>query len=226
MPKFTWTTDAQEAEREQKALREMLKLESLELGDEIECLAVGVSYDRSAKIAYAVAVRSSVDGGPLEGRPITATAEVDFPYVAGLYAYREGPAVCELLDGLEVQPDLVLFDSQGIAHPRGFGLASHIGVLYDLPTIGLTRTNLFGTYSDPPAEARVTLPIKHGTRTLGYAVRLTDSCKPIFISPGHRVDLSSLQRWIRQLTRHQRCMPASLQKAHAIANRVTRRRRV
>lgn len=222
MPTFSWTTDAREAESEQSTLREMLKLEPLDLEEDSECLAIGVSYNDAEHAAYAVAVRSNIHGAVVAGGHEVARAEVDFPYVPGLYAYREGPAVCRLLDQFENHPHLLIFDSQGVAHPRGFGLASHIGVLYDLPTIGLTRHNLFGEYAEPPNEALTSLPIVHGKRTLGYVFRLTATCKPVFASPGHRVDLSSLQQWIRQLNEQKHCFPTALNEAHALANRVAK----
>jgi deoxyribonuclease V len=119
----------------------------------------------------------------------TATRPVEFPYVPGLLTFREGPAVLDALDKLTSTPDLLIFDGQGLAHPRRLGLASHIGLLVDIPSIGCAKSRLCGQHETPGAErGRFTLLIDQG-ETIGAVVRTRARVKPIFVSIGHRVDL-------------------------------------
>jgi deoxyribonuclease V len=141
--------------------------------------------------------------------------EVDFPYVPGLLAFRVGPAICRALDKFSADFDLLLFDGQGIAHPNGIGLASHIGVLYNKPSVGVTRNNLFGTVMDPPEGERNYTDITHprSTKVLGYALSLGPTCS---LTPLEAVQL------IMQITREGSCFPGSLAKAHSVANKAAR----
>ena len=114
-----------------------------------------------------------------------ATQEVTFPYVPGLFAYREGPALTALLDGLGERPDLAIMDVQGVAHPRGIGLAAHVGALYDVPTIGITRKRIWGRHERVPAGWRDATA--SGERpTIGWAYRRKADDEPVFASPGHK----------------------------------------
>lgn len=148
----------------------------------------------------------------------TATAPVTFPYIPGLLAYRELPVVLEALERLQAEPDLFLCDAQGIAHPRRLGLASHLGVLLDRPTIGCAKSRLFGTPAGP-------LPQEQGSHTLllspegevvGAEVRTRAGVQPVYVSVGHRVDLDWAIQFVLSCCRGMR-LPEPTRQAHRLA---------
>lgn len=112
-----------------------------------------------------------------------------FPYVPGFLSFREGPAIIRALKKLQIQPDVVLFDGQGIAHPRGLGIASHVGVMLDIPTIGCAKSRLVGEFSEPGPFKGDWSPLYCQGRIIGAVLRTRNRVRPLFISPGHRIDL-------------------------------------
>ncbi|WNV77836.1 endonuclease V [Geodermatophilus sp. DSM 44513] len=183
-------------------------------------LAIGVSYSVRDKEAVAVAMPMRLDGTPIDESHIIVSRQAsDFPYIPGMFVYREGPAICSLLNGLPGLPSLLVFDAQGTAHPRRFGLAAHIGVLYDVPTIGLTRKLLIGR-APALAEtdgARSFIKDREG-KVVGLACRLRSRCEPIYLSPGHRADMSSLVGYVEGIKSVRSCFPAALALVHERAN--------
>ncbi|MGD8519918.1 MAG: deoxyribonuclease V [Desulfobacterales bacterium] len=119
----------------------------------------------------------------------TATRPINFPYVPGLLSFREGPVISEALDKLKSPPDLLMFDGQGIAHPRRFGIASHIGLLVDIPAVGCAKTKLIGKYQEPEVEQGSFTYLRDNDGTIGAVVRTRSRVKPLFVSTGHRVNL-------------------------------------
>jgi deoxyribonuclease V len=111
---------------------------------------------------------------------------VTFPYIPGLLTFREGPLFLKTFETLDRRPDLILFDGQGMAHPRGLGIASHMGLLLNVPTIGCAKSKLFGEYQQPCSEkgSRSALIDKDGNR-IGIVLRTRHGVKPVFVSPGH-----------------------------------------
>lgn len=120
---------------------------------------------------------------------VTARRRVDFPYVPGLLSFREGPAVMDALNRLQQKPDLLIFDGQGVAHPRRFGIASHIGVLVHIPSIGCAKSRLVGEYQEPGEERGSSSLLFHKEDTIGAVVRTRSRVKPVFVSIGHLIDL-------------------------------------
>ena len=120
----------------------------------------------------------------------TAFKPLDFPYIPGLLSFREGPATIAAMENLENRPDLLMFDGQGIAHPRRFGIASHIGLLKDLPSIGCAKTKLVGQYEEPDVERGNFAYLKDGGQTIGAVLRTRTGVKPVFVSVGHRLNLN------------------------------------
>ncbi|MBL8220272.1 MAG: deoxyribonuclease V [Bryobacterales bacterium] len=129
----------------------------------------------------------------------TAQAAVDFPYVPGLFSFRELPAISAALAKLPLTPDLVICDGHGIAHPRRFGLASHLGVLYDVPSIGCAKTHFFGAAGTPGHTRGDEAPITDREQTIGAVLRTQNGVKPVYVSTGHRVGLETACRWILKL---------------------------
>lgn len=148
-----------------------------------------------------------------------ATAEVPcgFPYVPGLLSFREMPAVLAVLEKLPYVPDILMVDGQGIAHPRHFGIASHLGVLLDIPTIGCAKSPLIGHYQALGNNAGDTAPLIYGGETLGMAIRTKIGCKPLIISIGHRCDLKGAVRLVLECCRGYR-LPEPTRLAHKLAS--------
>jgi deoxyribonuclease V len=121
----------------------------------------------------------------------TAVCRVRFPYVPGYLAFREGPAVLAAWDALSRRPDVMLFDGHGAAHPRGVGIASHMGVLLSVPSVGCAKKRLVGVHEEPGPRKGDTAPLTRDGETVGAAVRTRARVKPVFVSPGHLADLPS-----------------------------------
>jgi deoxyribonuclease V len=119
----------------------------------------------------------------------TASVPLSYPYVPGLLSFREGPAALAAIARLAVRPDVLVFDGQGLAHPRRFGVASHLGVLLDLPAIGCAKTCLIGRYSEPGLKRGSFSYLRDRGRIIGAALRTRDRVAPVFVSVGHRVSL-------------------------------------
>lgn len=115
--------------------------------------------------------------------------KVPFPYVPGLLSFRECPSILEAFGKLSQRPDVLLVDGQGIAHPRRIGLASHLGVLLDLPTIGCAKTRFIGTHDEPADEAGSYTDLWDGDELVGAVLRTRDHVKPLYISIGHKIEL-------------------------------------
>ncbi len=118
-----------------------------------------------------------------------AVRKVTFPYIPGLLSLREGPAFIDAISTLAQRPDVVLFDGQGIAHPRGLGIAAFVGTLIDIPSIGCAKSRLVGEYDEPGALRGSRAPLRYKGRVVGTVLRTRDNVKPLFVSPGHCVDV-------------------------------------
>lgn len=120
--------------------------------------------------------------------------EAAFPYITGYLSFREGPAVLDALDRLSIRADIVIFDGQGIAHPRGAGIAAFMGALLDTPSIGAAKTRLVGEFTMPGPERGSRSPLIHNGSVVGAVVRTRADVKPLFVSPGHRIDIDGAIR--------------------------------
>jgi len=141
----------------------------------------------------AVVLWSPSDGAVVE--TVTASGRPSFPYVPGYLSFREGPLLLRAFARLRHRPDLVLFDGQGIAHPRGIGLASHLGVLLDLPSVGCAKSRLVGEHVEPGPRRGDWTPLVLAGRQVGAVVRSRDGVKPLWVSPGHRIGIRQAVRW-------------------------------
>lgn len=139
-----------------------------------------------------------------------------FPYVPGLLSFREAPALIEALASLTVTPNLLLVDGQGTAHPRRFGLACHLGLLVDIPTIGCAKSRLVGTHDQPPDERGASAPLIHRGERIGAAVRTRTGVSPIYVSVGHRISLEGAVHWATACARRYR-VPEPTRLAHFAA---------
>ncbi|MDQ1024412.1 deoxyribonuclease V [Streptomyces umbrinus] len=151
---------------------------------------VDVAYDDERDVVVAAAV--VLDASTLDVvAESTVVGQVPFPYVPGLLAFREIPAVLAALEALPCAPGLVVCDGYGLAHPRRFGLASHLGVLTGLPTIGVAKNPFTFTYEEPGAPRGSASPLLAGEEEVGRALRTQAGVKPVFVSVGHRVTLDT-----------------------------------
>lgn len=207
-----WRLSPQEAIAWQEKLAAEVVWEA-RLGPVATVAGVDASY-RNGLIYAAVATLSYPDLNLVE--QTVATSPVSFPYIPGLLSFREGPAVIEALDKLAIKPDLLIFDGQGVAHPRRLGLASHIGLLVDIPSIGCAKSRLCGQYEEPEsARGCYTWLVDQG-ETIGAVVCTRDNVKPVFVSIGHRVDLPTSIAYVLNCCRGYR-LPETTRWADRIA---------
>jgi deoxyribonuclease V len=149
----------------------------------------------------------------------SATRKVFFPYIPGFLSFREGPAIIAALMKLKRKPDVVLFDGQGIAHPQGLGIASHIGVLLDTPSIGCAKSRLVGDFRQPGVKKgkRSRLMIKD--MLAGAVLRTREKTSPVFVSPGHRIDLpASIEIVLKCCTKFR--IPEPLRRADMLSKKI------
>jgi deoxyribonuclease V len=185
---------------------------------------VDVAYDDERDVVAAAAF--VLDAATLDVvAEATAIGQVSFPYVPGLLAFREIPTVLAALDALPCDPGLVVCDGYGLAHPRRFGLASHLGVLTGLPTIGVAKNPFTFTYDDPGTPRGSASPLLaatgSGTEEVGRALRTRTGVKPVFVSVGHRVTLDNACAHTLALTPAYR-LPESTRHADALCRRALR----
>lgn len=182
---------------------------------------VDVAYSRSSrKACCSIAVFSFPD------LRLCCTSEetgcVSFPYLPGLLAFREGPLIEPAFDKLDTKPDVLIFDGYGICHPRGVGIATHMGIVLECASIGCAKTPFIGTYEDPAPERGSASSIVHQGEVLGSAVRTRKGVKPVFISQGHRISLKSCIEICLSSTKGYR-IPEPLRHAHIKARECIQR---
>ncbi|MER5181159.1 endonuclease V [Streptomyces sp. NPDC002896] len=181
---------------------------------------VDVAYDDERDLVAAAAV--ALDAATLEVvEEATAVGRISFPYVPGLLAFREIPTVLAALDSLRADPGTVVCDGYGRAHPRRFGLASHLGVLTGLPSIGVAKNPFTFSYGEPGTPRGSFSPLVEGDEEVGRALRTQDGVKPVFVSVGHRVSLDTACAHTLRLTPRYR-LPESTRRADALCRRVLR----
>ena len=184
-----WPASIEEATAIQRQLvSEVITSDQLESVQYVAGVDVGFADDGATSRA-AVAVLSFPDL-QLTQQAI-ALRDTTFPYVPGYLSFREVPAVLDALEKLNITPDLILCDGQGLAHPRRFGLACHLGVLTDIPTIGVAKSRLIGTHAELPMAKGSWQPLIDRGETIGAVVRSRSAVKPLYVSIGHRVSLKT-----------------------------------
>ena len=150
-----------------------------------------------------------------------AQAETNFPYIPGLLSFREIPPLLKVWRKLKTKPDVLICDGQGIAHPRRLGIAAHLGLLLDVPAIGCAKSVLVGKFDEPPLERGSWSPMIDKNETIGAALRTKNKVKPVYISPGHRMDLESAIEIALACDGGYR-LPEPTRRAHLLVNRLRR----
>lgn len=177
---------------------------------------IDVSVQRSGKIGRAAVV--VVTFPSLEIVEVkTAESATLFPYVPGLLSFREAPLAIKAIKKLSSRPDLVIVDAQGIAHPRRLGFASHLGLCLDIPTIGCAKSRLTGVHGEVPDDPGRYTYLYDGKEIIGAVVRTRTGVKPVFVSIGHMIDLTSAIHWVVQCCNGYR-LPQPIRLAHLAAN--------
>jgi deoxyribonuclease V len=196
-PHHSWQLTLQEA----IALQQELRKETIgeDRLDDVKYVAgVDVGYEENDISRAAIAVLSFPDL-QLQEKAI-ARRPTEFPYIPGFLSFREVPVVLDALESLKITPNLLLCDGQGYAHPQRFGIACHLGVLTDLPAIGVAKTRLIGE-CEPLADARGSWkPLLDGGETVGAIVRTRSGVKPVYVSIGHRIGLTTAIDYVLRCT--------------------------
>lgn len=177
---------------------------------------VDVGFEQNGKITRAAIAVLNYPDLQLIDSSITRSKTV-FPYVPGYLSFRELPAVLNALDQLKTVPDMFLCDGQGIAHPRRFGIACHLGVLTDIPSIGVAKSRLTGTYKEPGPVKGNQSDLMDKEEHIGSVLRTRTRVKPLFISPGHRISFNSAVQWVLNCTTRYR-LPETTRHAHRLAS--------
>jgi deoxyribonuclease V len=187
-----WKVTTKEAVQIQVALRERIELH--DTFDTVRVIAgADVAFDKHKNEGYGgVIAYSFPDLEEIERRGVKA--EIPFPYVPGLLAFREAPILLKAFASLGTEPDVVLFDGQGLAHFRRMGIATHMGIVLNKPTIGCAKSRLIGTFDEPGADVGCYSPLVDGKETVGVVLRTRKRVKPIFVSPGTNISLKTCIR--------------------------------
>jgi deoxyribonuclease V len=185
-----WPGSIAEARKEQELLSTRVKI--VPYRKEPQYVAgVDAAFSEHAVFAAACLYRYP-DLGLIE--QAYAVKQLLFPYVPGFLSFREAPAIIAAVEKLSRTPDIILVDGQGIAHPRGIGIASHIGVVLDIPTIGCAKSRLIGEFNEPGVRKGNWSALRYEHKIIGTVVRTRDRVKPVFVSPGHKMNLHAALR--------------------------------
>jgi deoxyribonuclease V len=212
-----WDVSPKEAVAIQKSLLDRVVLQ--DDFSEIRTVAgVDVGFeDNNTVTRAAIAV---LDIGTLELiESSIARRPTTFPYVPGLLSFREIPAILQAMLKLHAEPDLLLCDGQGIAHPRRLGIAAHLGILTDIPAVGVAKSRLIGTHGELPTEKGSWVPLMDKGEQVGVVLRTRTNAKPLYISPGHRVGIDTAHRLVMKCVTRYR-LPETTRQAHQLASGV------
>ncbi len=179
-----------------------------------------IAYSKADNTLFAAVVVLQYPSGE-QVFSVSAKGQATFPYVPGLLSFREAPLLLQIFRELPMVSDVVIFDGQGLAHPRGFGLACHMGLFLNKPSIGCAKSRLIGEYNEPgPVKGSMT-PLTIKDKVVGAVVRTRDNVKPVFVSPGHKVSTESAARIVLETCRGYR-LPEPTRLAHILSQKAKR----
>lgn len=214
-----WNVPYKEAIAIQRKLKEKLILADDNKTESISIVAgADISYSKGSSVVFAAIILMTYpDLETIE--EAFCVEEASFPYMPGLLTFREGPALLNVFKKLKHSPDVIIFDGQGIAHPRGIGLASHMGLFLDTPTIGCAKTRLVGTHGNVGMTVGNFSYLLHNHQTVGAVLRTKSGVKPVFVSQGHRISLERAMNMVLSCCRGYR-LPEPIRKAHLAVNQL------
>ena len=214
-PFHSWDITPREAVALQRELAPLIVRED-RLGEVRRVAGVDVGFEDNGRITRAAIAVLSYPELELVEQSV-ARVPTRFPYVPGLLSFREVPAVLQAFEQLSQRPDLILYDGQGIAHPRRIGIASHVGLLLDIPSIGAAKSRLCGSHEEPPPQRGAWAPLTDRGEIIGAVLRTRDGVQPLYVSIGHRVSLETAIRWVLACTPRYR-LPETTRWAHRLAS--------
>lgn len=216
----TWNLSPQEAKELQLRLREQLVLAPPPDLHPERIAGADISMDRGSDRGYGgIVVLDARSLAPVDQASIAA--DLTFPYVPGLLSFRELPVLVGAWERLRTKPDVLIFDGQGIAHPRRFGLACHGGLLFGVPSIGCAKSLLVGKHGELEYQRGSTAEIVHRGEVVGMAVRTRNGVNPVYVSPGHRMDLPTAVEIVLRVSPQYR-EPETTRHAHRLVNELRR----
>lgn len=210
-----WNVSLKEARAIQLELQQKIQLNRLE--SPVRLIAgCDVAYSKKAELCFAVVMVFRFPEMELVEQT-NASGPVNFPYVSGYLTFREAPILLAAFEQLRNVPDLILFDGQGIAHPRQMGLAAHAGIILDLPSIGCAKSVLVGDFEEPLDIAGSWTELIYRNKLIGAVVRTRDRVKPLFVSPGYKIMLDEAIEWVlRACTKYR--IPEPIRRSHIAVN--------
>ena len=214
-----WSLTPREAVELQKKLRERVRITPLR--KKVETVAgADISFNKFDPTIYTAVVVLRLPSLEVV-EEVGIVSETRFPYVPGLLSFRESPSVLEAWARLETEPDAVMFDGQGLAHPRRVGIASHVGLMLSRPTLGCAKSVLVGRYEEPGEERGSWSPMVDKGETVGAAVRTKRRVQPVYVSPGHLIDLEGAVELTLRCDGGYR-QPEPTRRAHLLVNALRR----
>ncbi|HEX8213319.1 MAG TPA: deoxyribonuclease V [Longimicrobium sp.] len=215
-----WGLTVAQARELQLALRERIELRAPPDFRPRTIAGADVSMEKFAKRGYAGIV--TLDAATLATvEEASSAATLQMPYIPGYLSFRELPPLDDAFRKLRMKPDVVIFDGQGLAHPRRFGIACHGGLLWDVPTIGCAKSILVGGHDEPGWARGSTAPLVHQGETVGVALRTRDGVKPVYVSPGHLMDVETAVRIVLSVSPRYR-EPETTRRSHRLVNEIRR----
>lgn len=211
------TLSSAQAIAHQNELRNQIRIEPLQ--QPITTIGgADISFNKYSEVVYAGIVVFSYPDLKIIGNA-TAISRTSFPYISGLLAFREVPALLEAWNKLEIKPDVMVLDGQGIAHERRLGIATHFGLITDVPSIGSAKSRLYGKYDEPANTPFAESPMYDKGELIGMAIRSKRNCNPIYVSPGHRVSMQQSVEIIKNCIHGYR-IPEPTRQAHLLVNKI------
>lgn len=217
VPKYSWPSDKEEAIRLQKDLSRKVRIEPLK-----RPLRYIAGADASYLDEIIIGVISLFSYKDM--KLIEEAWDIDkarFPYIPGLLSFREGPVLLETIKKLSLKPDLILFDGHGICHPEGFGIASHMGVLLNIPAVGVAKSLLTGRFKEPGLKRGEKSYIYIKGEIKGVALRTKSFTKPLFVSPGHLINLEDSIEIVLNCCKAYR-NPEPIRRSHILSRAIKR----
>lgn len=210
-----WDVSPKNAIAIQKALQSHIRIED-DFGDLKTVAGIDVGFRDNGSVSYAATAVLKFDTLEVIETAVAHHKAV-FPYIPGLLSFREIPVVLEAMLKLSAMPDLLLCDGQGIAHPRRFGIAAHLGLLLDIPAIGVGKSRLTGKHDEVPDEKGSHVPLMDNEEQIGVVLRTRANVKPLYISPGHRVSMQRSPELVMKCVTRWR-LPETTRHAHKLAS--------
>ncbi len=213
-----WHVDYKKAIQIQETLKDLVTLKKPP-GRVLYIAGTDVSYDKYSDRFFAGVLVFKLNKNLELIEEATAVDKASFPYIPGLLSFREAPILLKAFHKVKNEPDIILFDGQGIAHPRHLGLASHVGLILDKPSVGCAKTRLIGEYSEVENIAGAYSKLLYKNKVVGAVLRTKANTNPVFVSPGHKINLQSAVHITMRTCRGYR-IPEPIRQAHLLVNKL------